>query len=151
MTPGGPPSSFIVPQKVARDWRLLVDYRGLSVQTRYLVPPIQDMLQKQFRRRMFAVIDLKHRYHQMPPADESYACTAMSTPLSFLQLKVMGVTNGNAVFQRMLQNLLELVCDFAEPFVNDVIIASRDPGTMSFWTYMKRTAQKCLICWLGTS
>ena len=36
----------------------------------------------------------------------------------------MGVTNGNATFQRMLENLLELVRDCADPFVDDVIIAS---------------------------
>ena len=40
----------------------------------------------------------------------------------------MGVTNGNAAFQRMLENLLEPVRDCAHPFVDDVIIASRDPS-----------------------
>ena len=40
----------------------------------------------------------------------------------------MGVTNGKAAFQRMLQNLLEPVHDCADPFVNDVIIVSADPS-----------------------
>ena len=76
------------------------------------------------------MIDLKHGYHQMPLAEESRACTAMSTPLGPLQWKVMpmGVTNGNAAFQRMLENLLEPVRDCADPFVDDVIIASGDPS-----------------------
>ena len=43
----------------------------------------------------------------------------------------MGVTNGNAAFQRMLENLLEPVRDCADPFVDDPIIASGDPS-MSF-------------------
>ena len=66
----------------------------------------------------------------MPLAEESRACTAMSTPLGPLQWKVMpmGVTNGNAAFQRMLENLLEPVRDCADPFVDDVIIASGDPS-----------------------
>ena len=78
------------------------------------------------------MIDLKHGYHQMPFADESRVCTAMSTPLSPLQWEVMsmGVTNRNAAFQRMLENLAEPVRDCADPFVYDVIIASGDP-TMS--------------------
>ena len=38
----------------------------------------------------------------------------------------MGVTDGNAAFQRMLNNPLELVRDCADPFVDDVIIASGD-------------------------
>ena len=75
---------FVVPKKVAGEWRLVVDYRGLNAQTQhdsYKLPLIEDMLQKQHRRRIFTVIDLKHGYHQMPLAEESRACTAMSTPL----------------------------------------------------------------------
>ena len=124
---------FVVPKKVAGEWRLVVDYRGLNAQAQhnsYTLPLIEDMLQKQHRRRIFTVIDLKHGYHQMPLAEESRACTAMSTPLGPLQWKVMpmGVTNGNAAFQRMLENLLEPVRDCADPFVDDVIIASGDPS-----------------------
>ena len=124
---------FVVPKKVAGEWRLVVDYRGLNAQTQhdsYTLPLIEDMLQKQHRRRIFTVIDLKHGYHQMPLAEESRACTAMSTPLGPLQWKVMpmAVTNGNAAFQRMLENLLEPVRDCADPFVDDVIIASGDPS-----------------------
>ena len=124
---------FVVPKKVAGEWRLVVDYRGLNAQTQhdsYTLPLIEDMLQKQHRQRIFTVIDLKHGYHQMPLAKESRACTAMSTPLGPLQWKVMpmGVTNGNAAFQRMLENLLEPVRDCADPFVDDVIIASGDPS-----------------------
>ena len=39
----------------------------------------------------------------------------------------MGVTNGNAVFQWMLEILLEPVRDCAEPFADGVIIASGEP------------------------
>ena len=124
---------FVVPKKVAREWRMVVDYRGLNAQTqhdRYKLPLIEDTLQKQFGRRIFTVIVLKHGYHQMPLAEASRACTAMSTPLGPLQWKVtpMGITNGYATFQRMLENLLEPVRDCADPFVNDVIIASGDPS-----------------------
>ena len=54
----------------------------------------------------------------------------MSTPLRPLQSKLMpmGVTNGNAAFRRMLESLLEPVPDCAEPFVDDVMIASGDPS-----------------------
>ena len=124
---------FVVPKKVAGEWRLVVDYRGLNAQTQhdsYMLPLIEDMLQKQFRRRIFTVIDLKHGYHQMPLADESRACTAMSTPLGPSQWKVMpmSITNSNAAFQQMLENLLEPVRDCVDPFVDDVIIASGDPS-----------------------
>ena len=108
----------------------------MSAQTQhdsYTLPLIEDMLQKQPGRRIFTVIDLKHGFHQMPLAEESRACTAMSTQFGPLQWKVMpmGVTNGNAAFQRMLENLLEPVRDCADSFVDDVIIASRD-SSMSY-------------------
>ena len=127
---------FVVPEKVAREWRLVVNYCGLNAQTQhdsYTLPLIEDMLQKQHQQRIFTVIDLKHDYHPMPLAEESRACTAMSTPLGPLRWKVMpmNVTNGNAAFQRMLENLLEPVRDCADPFVDDGIIASGDPS-MSF-------------------
>ena len=127
---------FVFPKKVAREWWLVVDYRGLNAETQhhsYTLPLIEDMLQKQHRRRIFMVIDPKHGYHQMPLAEESRACTTMSTPLGPLQWKVMpmGFTNGNAAFQRMLENLLEPVRDCADPFVDDVIIASGD-SSMSY-------------------
>ena len=79
---------FVVPKKVAREWRLLVGYHGLNAQTQhdgYTPPLIEDMLQKQFQRRIFTVTNLKHGYHQMPLVNESRACTAMSTPLGPLQ------------------------------------------------------------------
>ena len=76
------------------------------------------------------MLDLKHGYHQMPLADESHACTAMNSPLKPLQWNVMplGFTNGNAAFQRMLEDLLEPVPDCAGAFVDDVFIASWDPS-----------------------
>ena len=40
----------------------------------------------------------------------------------------IGVTNGNAAFQRMLENPLEPVRDCAEPFVDNAIIASGVPS-----------------------
>ena len=40
----------------------------------------------------------------------------------------MGVTHGNAAFQRMLKSLLGPVRDCADPLVDDVIIAFRDPS-----------------------
>ena len=124
---------FVVPKKVAREWRLVVHYCGLNAQTQhdsYTLPVIEDMLQKGFWRRIFTVIDPKHGYHQTPLADESRACTAIGTSLGPLQWKVMpmGVSNGNAAFQRMLENLVAPVRDCADPFVDDVIIASGDPS-----------------------
>ena len=50
----------------------------------------------------------------------------MSTPLGPMQCKVvpMGAKNGNAVFQRVMEDLPGPVRDCADPFVDDIIIGS---------------------------
>ena len=76
--------AFIVPKKEKGEWRLVVDYRGLNGQTEhnsYSLPLIDTILQKQQKKRIFTVLDLKHGYHQMPLHPDSRPCTAMSTPL----------------------------------------------------------------------
>ena len=59
----------------------------------------------------------------MPLHPDSSPCTAMSTPLGPMQWKVvpMGAKNGNAAFQRMMEDLLGPVRDCANPFVDDII------------------------------
>ena len=124
-----PSPAFIVPKKEKGEWRLVVDYRGLNEQTEhdsYSLPLIDSILQKQQKKRIFTVLDLKHGYHQMPLHPDSRPCTAMSTPLGPMQWKVvpMGAKNGNAAFQRMMEDLLGPVRDCANPFADDIIIGS---------------------------
>ena len=106
-----------------------MDYRGLNEQTEhdsYLLPLINTILQKQQKKRIFTVLDLKNGYHQMLLHPASRPCTAMSTPLGPMQWKVvpMGAKNGNAAFQCMMEDLLGPVQDCADPFVDDIIIGS---------------------------
>ena len=75
---------FILPKKEKGEWRLVVDCRGLNEQTEhdsYSLPLMDTILQKQQKKRIFTVLDLKHGYHQMPLLPDSRPCTAMSTPL----------------------------------------------------------------------
>ena len=80
--------AFIVPKNVKGEWRLMVDYRGLNGQTEhdsYSLPLMDSILQKQQKKRIFTVLDLKHGYHQMPLHPDSRPCKAMSTPLGPMQ------------------------------------------------------------------
>ena len=118
-----------MPKKEKGEWRLVADYRGLNEQTEhdsYSLPLIDSILQKQQKKRIFTVLDLKHGYHQMPLHPDSRPCTAMSTLLGPMQSKVvpMGAKNGNGAFQRMMEDLLGPVRDCADPFVDDIIIGS---------------------------
>ena len=62
----------------------MVHYPGLKTPTQHdrdTLPLIEVMPQKPFRQGIFTVVDRKHGYHRMTRAEESRACTAMSTPL----------------------------------------------------------------------
>ena len=81
--------AFIVPKKEKGKWGLVVDYRGLNEQTEhnsYSLPLIDTILQKQQKKRILTVLDLKHGYHQMPLPPDSRPCTAMLTPLGVICL-----------------------------------------------------------------
>ena len=62
----------------------------------------------------------------MPLHEDSRPCTAMSTLLRPMQWNVvpMGARNGNPASQGMMEDLLQLVPDCADPFVDDIIIGS---------------------------
>ena len=54
--------AFIVPKKEKGEWRLVVDYSALNEQTEhdsYSLPVIDTILQKQQKKRIFTVLDLK--------------------------------------------------------------------------------------------
>ena len=102
---------FVVPKKVAHDWRLVVDYRALNQSTvhdAYELPLIADMLHKHCHKRLFTVLDMKKGYHQMPLDPSSRPHTAMATHIGLLQWRVMpmGAKNGNSAFQRMMEWVL---------------------------------------------
>ena len=145
--------AFIVPKKEKGEWRLVVDYRGLKKQTEHdssSLPLIDTILQKKQKKRIFTVLDLKHAYHQMPLHPDSRPCTAMSTPLGPMQWKVvpMGPKNGNAAFQRMMEDLLGPVRDCADPFVDDIIIGS---GTEYMTEDELIEAHDCSASWTSTT
>ena len=121
--------AFIVTKKEKGKWRLVFNYRGWNEQTghdSYCLPLIDTILQKQARKRIFTVLHLKHGYHQMPLHEDSRACASMSMPIGPVQWKVvpMAAKNGNAVFQRMMEDLPGPVRDCADQFVDDNIIGS---------------------------
>ena len=67
---------------------------------------------------------MKHGYHQMPLDKASRAATTMSVPGKGIyqwQVMLMGVKNGNAQFQRMMEWVPRDI-PFADCYVDDIII-----------------------------
>ena len=120
--------SFPVPKKKPNDYRLVEDFRKVNDNTEddaHPLPRIEDILQKQGNCKIWSVLDLKDGYHQMPLKPEHRHITCMSTPKGSYQWKVlvMGLKNGNAMFQRMMEWVLQDL-ENADPYVDDIIIGS---------------------------
>ena len=120
--------AFPVKKKEAGKWRLVVDYRvpnAATIPDSYPLPRIEEILARQGHFKIWSVLDLKAGYHQVPLKAESRPITSMATPKGPRQWRVvpMGIVNGNAIYQRMMEWELDEF-DFADPYVDDVIIGS---------------------------
>jgi len=121
--------SFPVPKKRPGECPLVQDLgpqNAATIKDGHPLPRIGDILQRQGQFKMWTVLDLVDGYHQMPLKKEHRHITCMSTPRGTMQWKVlvMGLKNGNAQFQRMMEWVLRDVDDFANPYVDDIIIGS---------------------------
>ena len=85
-----------------------MDFRALNEATvgdSHSLPVIEDILVAQGRRQVFSVMDLKDAFHQVPLHEESRPVTCTSTPRGTKQWRVvvMGLKNGVAIFQRVIE------------------------------------------------
>ena len=120
--------SFPVPKKKPGTWRLVVDFRALNDATEvdaHPLPRIGEILQRQGQFKIWSVLDMKDGYHQVPLKMEHRDLTCMSTPRGVMRWKVlvMGLKNGNAFFQRVMEDVLKTL-ENVDPYVDDVIVGS---------------------------
>ena len=104
--------SFPVPKKRPGDYRLVVDFRALNEATiadAHPLPRIEDILQRQGKFKMWSVLDMKDGYHQVPLKESHRPLACMRTPRGTMRWKVlvMGLKNGNVIFQRVMEEVLK--------------------------------------------
>ena len=76
--------SFPVPKKTPGKWRGVVSPQcpnEATINDSYPLPRIDDILERQGRRAILTVLDLKSAYHQVPLLPEHRHITTTSTPL----------------------------------------------------------------------
>ena len=105
------------------------DFRALNAATvsdAHPMPLIEDILNRQGECLVWSVLDMKDGYHQVPLRKEDRHLTCMSTPRGTYQWKVlvMGLKNGGAIFQRMMEWVLQPF-ENADPYIDDVIIGTK--------------------------
>ena len=119
---------FVVPKKEKKKWGLVVDYRQLNEATlpdAHPLPLIENMLENQSKHKIFTIVDLSKGFHQIPLPPESRAETAMNVAGKGYQWRVvpMGINNGPAIFQRVMDHILQGL-DCADIHIIDIIICS---------------------------
>ena len=105
-----------------------MDYRRLNEATindAQPTPLIENLLTTQGKYRIWSVLDMKDGYHQVPLRKEDRPLTCMSTPRGTKQwtVLVMGLKNGGAIFQRMIE-LVVRDLPFVSVYMDDVIVGS---------------------------
>lgn len=110
--------------------RLVIDYRNLNDKTiddRYPLPNIEDILDKLGRCQYFTTLDLASGYHQIQMQPESVEKTAFNTEDGHFEFTRMpfGLKNAPATFQRIMDDVLRgLVNTFCLVYLDDIIIFS---------------------------
>ena len=111
-----------------------MDYLYLNSQSKddpFPLPLIEDLLHKQCMNRVWNIFDLENGFHQMHLAGDCGECTAFITPRGLFHWTVlpMGVKNGPAMFQRLVQWILRDTQD-STVYIDDVLIGTQhDKGT----------------------
>ena len=125
---------WIVPKKMdasgKKKWRLVIDYRKLNEHTidnKYPLPNINDMLDKLGKRQYFSTLDLANGFHQIEMDPNDVSKTAFSTENGHYEFKRMpfGLKNAPSTFQRVMDNVLRgLQNEICAVYLDDIVIFS---------------------------
>lgn len=125
---------WIVPKKIdasgKQKWRIVTDYRKLNLKTiddRYPLPNISDILDKLGRSQYFTTLDLASGFHQIEVHPDSIPKTAFSVENGHYEYVRMpfGLKNAPATFQRVMDNVLkDLLNKICLVYMDDIIIFS---------------------------
>ena len=123
--------------------KLCVDYRRLNSESRvdaYLMPRIDELLDRLGKAKFILTIDLTRRYWQVPVAESDRDKTAFHSPFGFVQFRMMpfGLQGAPATFQRMMDCLLHGLQSFSAAYLDDLVIFRE--------TWEEHLKHLCSIC-----
>lgn len=125
---------WVVPKKAdaanVQKWRLVVDYRKLNDKTiddRYPLPNISEILDKIGKSMYFTTIDLASGFHQLEVHENDIPKTAFTVEHGHYEFTRMpfGLKNAPATFQRVMDEVLkDLQNKVCLVYMDDIIIYS---------------------------
>lgn len=125
---------WIVPKKVdnsgIKKWRIVIDYRKLNeitVNDKFPIPNIENILDKLGRSQYFTTLDLAKGFHQILVRPEDRKKTAFSTPLGHFEFARMpfGLKNAPSTFQRLMNSVLrKFINKTCVVYLDDILVFS---------------------------
>ena len=122
-------SSIVLAKKKDGGIRPCIDFRAvntLSDPDPYLMPLIEDILGMLASARFLSKIDLAKGFHQIPISPGDCPKTAFCTPWGKFEFVYMpfGLRNGPAVFQRLMDRVLDADKHFSQVYIDDIVVFS---------------------------
>ena len=124
-------SPIVCVRKKGGGLRMCIDYRQLNLKTvpdSQPIPRIQDIIDSLSGSKYFTTLDMSKAYHQGYIDERFRHLTAFTTPWTLYEwIRIpFGLRNAPPAFQRFINNTLgDFKGDFAEPYLDDVLVHSR--------------------------
>ena len=121
-------NNFALPTREKGKCRLVVDYHQLNEATlpdAHPLPLNENMFENRSKLKIFTIVDLNKGFHQISLHPESRAKTAMNMAGKRHQWRVMpmGINNGPAIFQQVMDHVLQGL-DCRDIYIDDIVIGS---------------------------
>ena len=112
-------------------YRLVCDFRVINqytIKNAYPVPPLHDLLDRLHGKKFFTKIDLTNGFWQVRMDPASIPLTAFRTRFGLFEWCVMaqGLCNSPPTFQRLMNDIITPLDEFAVVYLDDCLIFSDD-------------------------